>query len=291
MMMGIVINTNVQSLNAQRLLGKNMMMQSKSYERLASGFKINKSSDDAAGLQISENLRSNIRGNRRAGENIQDGINVLNVMDGTMQTIVDNIQRMRELTVQAANDTYSSEQRSAIQAEVSQLSADIDRIAQATTFNGRKILDGSISSYFLQVGANANSAVDRINLANISGVNPFSSVNIRDVLGFATGSTSALGFSSSQSALVTLTRVDAALQKIQNRRAALGAMVNRLTASATNIDISIENLSASESRIRNTDVARESAEMTRNQILQQASAQVLGQANQIPQVALRLLGG
>ncbi|MFM7390319.1 MAG: flagellin [Vampirovibrionales bacterium] len=291
MMMGIVINTNVQSLNAQRLLGKNMMMQSKSYERLASGFKINKSSDDAAGLQISENLRSNIRGNRRAGENIQDGINVLNVMDGTMQTIVDNIQRMRELTVQAANDTYSSEQRSAIQAEVSQLSADIDRIAQATTFNGRKIFDGSISSYFLQVGANANSAVDRINLANISGVNPFSSVNIRDVLGFATGSTSALGFSSSQSALVTLTRVDAALQKIQNRRAALGAMVNRLTASATNIDISIENLSASESRIRNTDVARESAEMTRNQILQQASAQVLGQANQIPQVALRLLGG
>lgn len=291
MMMGIVINTNVQSLNAQRLLGKNLSMQSKSYERLASGFKINKASDDAAGLQISENLRANIRGNRRAGDNIQDGINVLNVMDGTMQTIIDNIQRMRELTVQAANDTYSSEQRSAIQAEVSQLSADIDRIAQATTFNGRKLFDGSVSSYFLQVGANANSAVDRINLANISGVNPFSSVNIRDILGFATGSTSALGFSSSQSALVTLTRVDAALQKIQNRRAALGAMVNRLTAGATNIDISIENLSASESRIRNTDVARESAEMTRNQILQQASAQVLGQANQVPQIALRLLGG
>lgn len=289
-MMGIVINTNVQSLNAQRLLAKNAAMQSKSYERLASGFKINKASDDAAGLQISESLRSNIRGNQRASSNIQDGINVLNVMDGTMQTVVDNLQRMRELTVQAANDTYSSEQRDAIRAEVSQLSADVDRIAKATTFNGKNLFDGSISNYYLQVGANYNSSVDRINIANISGINPFSSVQVRTVLGF-TGSASSLGFGSNSSALTSIKQIDAALQKIQNRRAALGAMVNRLTASSTNLDISVENLSASESRIRNTDVAKESSEMTRNQVLQQASAQVLSQANQIPQLALKLLQG
>ena len=288
MMMGIIINTNIQSLNAQRLLSKNTRMQSKSYEKLASGFKINKASDDAAGLQISESLRTQIRGSQQASNNVQDGINVLNIMDGTMQTLTDNLQRMRELTVQAGNDTYAADQRSAIASEISQLSVDINRIAQGTQFNGRLLLDGSISNYYMQVGANYNSAVDRIDLANIGGVNPFASVNIRDLLGF-TGATTALNVMNSTSALKVLERLDGALQKVNNRRATLGAMTNRLDGTFNNLSLNIESQSASESRIRNTDVAKESAELTRNQVLQQASAQILSQANQIPQLALKLL--
>jgi flagellin len=288
MMMGIIINTNIQSLNAQRLLSKNTRMQSKSYEKLASGFKINKASDDAAGLQISESLRTQIRGSQQASNNVQDGINVLNIMDGTMQTLTDNLQRMRELTVQAGNDTYAADQRSAIASEISQLAVDINRIAQGTQFNGRLLLDGSISNYYMQVGANYNSAVDRIDLANIGGVNPFASVDIRDLVGL-TGATTTLNVMNSTSALTVLQRLDGALQKVNNRRATLGAMINRLDGTFNNLSLNIESQSASESRIRNTDVAKESAELTRNQVLQQASAQILSQANQIPQLALKLL--
>ena len=288
MMMGIIINTNIQSLNAQRLLSKNTRMQSKSYEKLASGFKINKASDDSAGLQISESLRTQIRGSQQAGNNVQDGINVLNIMDGTMQTLTDNLQRMRELTVQAANDTYAVDQRNAIASEISQLAVDINRIAAGTQFNGRLLLDGSISNYYMQVGANYNSAVDRIDLANIGGVNPFESVNIRDLVGL-TGTTTTLNVMNSGSSLKVLERLDGALQKVNNRRAALGAMINRLDGTFNNLSLNIESQSASESRIRNTDVAKESAELTRNQVLQKASAQILSQANQIPQLALKLL--
>jgi flagellin len=285
--MGIIINTNVQSISSQRLLNRNTMQLSKSFEKLSSGFKINRASDDAAGLQISETLRSQIRGSQRALDNTQDGINVLNIVDGTFQTITDNLQRMRELTVQAANDTYSAEQRSAITIEIRQLAEDLDRIAAATTFNGRSLLDGSITSYYLQVGADSNSAVDRINIADIGGANPFSSVTASAVFNIA--DISALGFQSNISSIQSLSRIDVALQTIGNRRASLGAMINRLESSANNLGIVNENLSASESRIRNTDIAKESAELTKNQILQQASAQVLSQANQLPQLALRLL--
>ena len=288
MMMGIIINTNIQSLNAQRLLSKNTRMQSKSYEKLASGFKINKASDDSAGLQISESLRTQIRGSQQAGNNVQDGINVLNIMDGTMQTLTDNLQRMRELTVQAANDTYAVDQRSAIASEISQLAVDINRIAAGTQFNGRLLLDGSINNYYMQVGANYSSSVDRIDLANIGGVNPFDSVNVRELVGL-TGTTTTLNVMNSTSSLKVLERLDGALQKVNNRRASLGAMINRLDGTFNNLSLNIESQSASESRIRNTDVAKESAELTRNQVLQQASAQILSQANQIPQLALQLL--
>ena len=287
-MMGLTINTNIQSLNAQRLLSKNTRMQQKSYEKLASGFKINKASDDSAGLQISESLRTQIRGSQQAGNNVQDGINVLNIMDGTMQTLTDNLQRMRELTVQAANDTYANDQRSAIASEISQLSVDIDRIAKGTQFNGKLLLDGSISNYYMQVGANYNSAVDRIDLANIGGINPFASVSVRQLVGL-TGTTTTLNVMNSSSALKVLERLDGALQKVNNRRASLGAMINRLDGTFNNLSLNIESQSASESRIRNTDVAKESAELTRNQVLQQASVQILSQANQVPQLALKLL--
>jgi len=287
--MGMVINTNVQSLSSQRLLSKNTTMLGRSFEKLASGLKINRAADDAAGLQISESLRSQIRGSQKAADNTQDGINVLNIMDGTMQTVVDNLQRMRELTVQAANDTYSQAQRSAIGLEVTQLRADIDRMAGATEFNGKKLFDGSITNFYLHVGANNSSTVDRINLGKINGINPFSSLTTSAMFNMTSGS--ALGFQSNGSALNTLSKVDLALQTINNRRATIGATVNRLDSSFNNLNINIENMSASESRIRNVDVAKESAEMTKNQILQQAGAQVLSQANQLPQLALQILQG
>jgi flagellin len=285
--MGIIINTNIQAISSQRLLNVNTMSLSKSYEKLSSGFKINRSSDDAAGLQISESLRSQIRGSQRALDNTQDGINVLNVVDGTFQTVVDNLQRMRELTVQAANDTNTSQQRSAVSIEVRQLSADLNRIAAATQFNKRSLLNGSVTSYYLQVGSNSSSQVDRINIANVGGVNPFSSITSSSLFSMTAGSS--LGFGNNSSALNTLSKIDIALARIGNRRASIGAMINRLESSSKNLGITIENLSGSESRIRNSDIAKESAEMTKNQILQQASAQVLSQSNQLPQLALKLL--
>ncbi len=142
--MGIQINTNVQSLNAQRLLGKNTTNLGKSLEKLSSGFRINKSSDDAAGLQISETLRSQIRGSQKANDNVQDGINVLNTADGSLSTITDNLQRMRELAVQGANDTLGVDQRSAINKELLQLTDDIDRIAKGTEFNGKKLFSSVV---------------------------------------------------------------------------------------------------------------------------------------------------
>jgi flagellin len=287
--MPLVINTNVQSLNAQRLLTKNSSQLSRSYERIASGFRINRAADDAAGLQISEILRTQIRGSQRALDNVQDGINIMNVVDGTISTITDSLQRMRELVVQAANDTYSALQRSAIKSEIVQLANDITRMSQATNFNGNNLLDGSLSHFYLQVGANKNSAVDRIDVASVGGVNPFANVSAGAM--FLGSDASAIGIGSNTSALRSLSRLDAAINNINNRRAILGAAINRLESAASNLSIAIENISSSESRIRNADVAKENADLTRNQILQQASATILQQANQSPQLALQLLGG
>jgi flagellin len=285
--MGIIINTNIQSISSQRLLNVNTMHLAKSYEKLSSGLKINRSSDDAAGLQISERLRSQIRGSQRALDNTQDGINVLSVVDGTFQTVVENLQRMRELSVQGANDSNSSQERSAINIEITQLSADLNRIAIATQFNKRNLLNGSITNYYLQVGANSNSQLDRIDIANVGGINPFSSIAASALFNLSAGSS--LRVNTNSSALNSISKIDTALARIGNRRATLGAMINRLESSSKNLSIAIENLSGSESRIRNTDIAKESAEMTKYQILQQASAQVLSQSNQLPQLALKLL--
>lgn len=285
--MSIVINTNTQALNAQRMLGSNTRRLSRSYERLASGYRINRAADDAAGLQISENLRSQIRGSDRALLNVQDGINVLNVVDGTITTIADSLQRIRELVVQAANDTYSAVQRSAISSEITQLATDITRMSQTTRFNGNNLLNGSMSSFYIQVGPDRSSTVDRIDITNIGGVNPFANISAGSIGLGEDGS--ALGVGSNGSALVSLSRLDAAISNVNNRRATLGAAINRMEAARQNLSMSVESLSASESSIRDADIAKESAELTRFQILQQASASVLQQANQIPQIALSLL--
>jgi flagellin len=289
-MMGININTNVQSLNAQRVLGGNVKSLGKSLEKLSSGYRINRASDDAAGLQISEGLRSQIRGTDQANSNVQDGINVLNTTDGSLETITNNLQRVRELAVQGGNDTLSSDQRSAIDKEIQQLAKDVTRIASSSQFNKKNLLDGTQSSFKIQVGANVTSATNTIDLAT-AGTNPFADTRATALNLLGAGDAVRLSVKSNGSSLKTLSIVDAALQTVQNRRASIGALTNRLEGASTNLQISSENFSASESRIRNTDIAKESANLTKNQVLQQASAQILGQANQTSQLALSLLRG
>ena len=345
MMMSIVVNTNVQSLNAQRVLSSNVKSLGRSLEKLASGYRINRASDDAAGLQISESLRSQIRGSQQANNNVQDGINLLdllhdsisgasagrenverftlsfavleflctivytsnspflipricthlsshargllNTADGAFDTITNNLQRIRELVVQGGNDTLAPQQRSAINSELLQLATDVTRIANSTQFNSKNLLDGSQTSLKIQVGANATSTT---NVIDIGANNVFASASASSLGLFASGSLQTK-VNSNGSALKSLSIVDAALQTVQNRRASIGALTNRLDGASANLSISVENFSASESRIRNTDIAKESANLTKNQVLQQASAQILGQANQTTQLALSLLKG
>ncbi|MBY0449708.1 MAG: flagellin FliC [Cyanobacteria bacterium] len=282
--MPITINTNASSLNAQRHLSINGNNLSRSLERLSSGLRINRAGDDAAGLQISELFRAQIRGTSKAADNTQDGINLLNLADGAYQTITDNLQRVRELTVQAANDANATAQRTAIENEIDQLRNDVDRIASATSFNGVNLLGSSVpANFYIQVGANANNALDRIDIS--SGLGNTSTTASGINLSAATGQ-----FTDNSAIQSYITKVDTALSALLTKRATLGAFTNRLQSSLANVQISNENFSAAEARIRNVDVAAESANLTRNQILQQASASILTQANQIPQLALKLLG-
>lgn len=274
--MPLIINSNAMSLNSQRYLTNNTNALAKSMEKLSSGFRINRAGDDAAGLQLSEKLRSQIRGSQKANDNTQDGINVLNIADGAMQQITDNLQRMRELAVQAGNDTYSTTQKTAIQSEITQLSNDITRISTATQFNGKTLLDGTQTTFTLQIGANNSASNDQLNIASAFG-------NV----GAAALSINALNVANNATAAITA--LDAALDTVNTQRGTIGAYVNRLEGASNNLSIAIENFSSTESRIRNVDVAAESSNLTRNQILQQASQAMLAQANQAPQLALNLL--
>ena len=282
--MPLVINTNVLSLNAQRHLGNNTNALAKSMEKLSSGFRINRASDDAAGLALSESLRTQIRGSEKALGNVQDGMNMLNVADGALQTIQDNLQRMRELTVQAANDTYSTAQRTAIATEINALISDIDRIANSTKFNNISLLAdaGVPANFYIQVGANGDNTNDRIDVASALG---------DMTTGGTTVDVGAASVASNGAAQTYLGDIDDAITAVSTKRGNLGALVNRLEGTANNLAIAMENFSASESRIRNVDVAAESANLVRNQILQQASNTILAQANQTPGLALQLLQG
>ena len=278
--MPLTINTNVASLNAQRYLSMNTSNLQKSMEKLASGYRINHAQDDAAGLGLSETLRAQIRGSQKALDNTQDGINVMNIADGAMQTITDNLQRMRELAVQAANDTYSTTQRTSMQTEFDQLASGITQIAKAVDFNGIKLLDGTSTISSLQVGSNTTANVDDFDVSSL----------FADTTAGATGLNVAVEtLSSHANAQNAITALDTAITTINTSRGNLGASVNRLESTATNLATMKENTSASESRIRNVDVAAESANLTKNNILQQASAAMLAQANQGPSLALQLL--
>lgn len=280
--MPLNINTNVSSLNAQRYLNSNSTMLGKSMEKLSSGYRINRAGDDAAGLALSEKLRSQIRGSQKAADNVQDGINVLNIADGALQSVTDYLQRMRELAVQAGNDTYNTAQRSSMKAEFDQLASGINQIASATQFNGVKLLNGAATSLKLQIGANDTSGVDTLDVGKAGA---FGAVDT------TTLSVGSLTLSSNSAALATITALDKAIGTVNKQRGTIGALSNRLETTATNLATNVENTSASESRIRNVDVASESAKMSQYQILQQAAAAMLTQANQAPQLALQLLRG
>jgi len=288
--MPLTINTNVASMTAQRYLNSNSNALQSTMEKLSSGYRINRAGDDAAGLQLSENLRAQIRGSQKALANTQDGINVLNMADGALQTVTDNLQRVRELAVQASNDTYNTSQRSAMQVEMTQLLADIDRIAAATKFDGVDMLSSSSpANFILQIGANNVAGVDTIDVASAMGDSTATTLGIASWDG--TTDTMNTPMDSGANARAFLSEVDTAITAVNTKRGTLGAFVNRLQGTANNLSLGVENLSASESRIRNVDVAAESANLTKNQILQQASTTILAQANQTPQLALQLLKG
>jgi flagellin len=287
--MPLIINTNVSSINSQRNLTNNTNALSKSLEKLSSGYKINRAADDAAGLQISEILRAQVRGQQKAMENTQTTINVLNIADGSLATMEDHLQRIRELTVQAGNDSNNTDQLTAIESEVNQRLLDIQRIAQGTQFNGRALLDGSLqtATFFAQVGANSAAGVDALDLSTAF-------ANMQTGAGGAFAGAGSVGasvtFTDTATARAYIDNVDAALTSLNNQRSTIGAFTNRLESVMQDLANSIENNSAAESTIRNVDIASESANMTKSQILQQASASMLAQANSAPQLALKLLG-
>jgi len=387
--MAQVINTNTMSLNAQRNLSTSGASLATTIQRLSSGLRINSAKDDAAGLAISERFSTQIRGLDVAVRNANDGISLAQVAEGSLSEIGNNLQRIRELSVQSANATNSASDRAALQAEVKQLTAEIDRVAKQADFNGTKLLDGSFTSQLFQIGANAGQAIaiDKVvdarasTLGNVrfaatqtgsaaavnaSAANSISGMQVNGVAidtiswaagttgtnvantiagalnsrigetgvyasvaggaisltsikdgrdfaytagsvavgesvgltGVAASATAAAGTSAFVSALDVTTFagsqqaleiVDAALTAVNGARADLGAIQNRFTSVVANLQTSSENLSASRSRIRDTDFAKETAELTRTQILQQAGTAMLAQANQVPQNVLSLL--
>ncbi len=279
--MSIVVNNNVASLIAQRNLNKNTNDLTKSIERLSSGYRINRASDDSAGLSISEGLRGQIRGNKQALGNIQDGINLLQIAECGLSVINESVQRIRELCVQAANETNGSAERNAILVEINARLEDIDRISKSTKFNNISLLDGTAVNARLQVGANSALSTNTIDISSVLSNSNVSTIGLTISI---TG-----GLWTSDKIRSYLSVIDSAISTIVTKRSSIGAYQNRLETSLDNLTVMNENVQASESRIRDLDIAKETANMTKLQILQQASASVLTQANQIPQLALSLL--
>ena len=276
--MALFVNTNVSSLNAQRQLINSGKSLDTAFQRLSSGLRINSAADDAAGLQISNRLTSQIQGLDQAIRNANDGISLAQVAEGAMDEITTALQRIRVLSVQSQNGINSSSDRLALQKEVSALKAEISRIANTTQFGGVKILDGKYSSTFL-VGANAGQSIS-VNISRVGGGYGTSGLNLANIsIATLTGASTAL------------TAIDSAINAIDAKRADLGAIQNRFQSTIRNLSNIVENVSSARSRIRDTDFAKETAELTRAQILQQASTTILAQSNQRPQSALSLLQG
>ena len=279
--MSLFVNTNSSALNAQRQLSESNQALNKSFERLSSGFRINSASDDAAGLQISDRITSQLEGLNQAVRNSNDAISLAQTAEGALADTTSSLQRIRQLAVQSQNGINSSSDRLALQKEVSALKTEISRIATDTQFNNVNILDASYSAAFL-VGANSGQTIS-INLSSskIIGGTGFSAT------GLGIGDLSVKTFSDASSAL---SNIDTAISAIGNVRADLGALQNRFQSTIRNLTNISENLEGARGQIRDTDFAAETAELTRNQIIQQASISVLSQANQRPQAALSLLG-
>jgi flagellin len=277
--MGLRIATNIASINAQKNLAYTQHGLHTAYERLSSGFRINKAADDAAGLAISENLKSNIRGFRQANRNANDGISLVQVAEGSLNEVSNMLIRLRELGVQAASDTVGDTERRFLDVEYQQLKSEVQRITDSTKFNGYELLNGTAGVLDIQVGVHNNPFLDRISF------NASASNATLEAIGLV-----AETVGSKEAAENSLSVVDNALTSINAIRANFGALQNRLQSTSTNLSVTEENYSAANSRIRDTDVAQESAEMTRQTILQQAAVSVLQQANGSTQMALKLLG-
>jgi flagellin len=277
--MGLRITTNTASLNAQRNLGANNRGMNTSLARLSSGFRINQAADDAAGLAISENLRGQIRGLKQANRNANDGISLVQVAEGGLNEISSMLTRLRELGVQASSDTIGDTERKFLDVEFQQLKSEIQRVAEVTNFNNRDLLNGTGGILDIQVGVKNDNFKDRISF-NASAAN-----STIEALGIVGESLSTKG-----QAQQSLAVVDDAMISVNAMRANFGAMQNRLVSTINNLNIAHENFSAANSRIRDTDVAEEAAELTRNSIMMQAGVSALAQANQIQNVALKLLG-
>lgn len=276
--MGLRINQNIAAMNSYRNLSVTDGQMSKSLEKLSSGFRINRAADDAAGLAISEGLRSQVGGLKVAVRNAQDGVSVVQTAEGALTETHSILQRMRDLAVQSANDSNDSASRTALDTEAKALQSELTRISDKTSFNNVNLLDGTFGSVAtpkkFQVGYAANDTIDVAITKDFDATG----LGVQAVdLTSQTGATTALGL------------IDTAIKDVSTERAKLGALQNRFEHTINNLNVAVENLSASESRIRDTDMASEMMNFTRSQILSQAGTAMLAQANQAPQGVLRLL--
>ena len=276
--MGLRINTNVSSLNAQRNLGNTKLAQNKVLEQLSSGQRINRAGDDAAGLAISENFKAQIRGLGQAERNAQDGVSLVQIAEGALAEVGNIMIRLRELAVQAASDTIGPTERKFLNVEFEQLTSEVDRIANSTEFNRVPLLNGTGSVFDIQIGTRNDPLSDRLTFDASS-----ADVNVA-ALGLNLASVS-----DKISAQNSLSAIDQAIQNVSGIRADFGALQNRLQSTINNLQISNENLSAANSRIRDTDIASATSELTRTNILMQAGTSVLAQANQSTSSALSLI--
>ncbi len=277
--MGLRINTNVASLSAQRNLRLTTERLNSNLRKLSSGERITRAGDDAAGLAISENLKADIRGIRQAKRNAGDAISLIQTAEGSLNEVSSIIIRLRELSIQAASDTIGDTERSFSDIEFQQLKSEIDRIARSTDFNGRKLLDGTSGMLDFQVGIHNDPILDRLNYDGTAADSTLAALGL-----------AAESISTKEGSQLSLQKLDDSLVQVNGIRANLGAVQNRLSSTINSLGISDENLSAANSRVRDVDVANETAELTKNNILVQAGASVLGQANQVPNIALKLIG-
>jgi len=277
--MGLRIMTNVSAINAQKNLYMTGINSQRSMGRLSSGQRINQAADDAAGLAISENLKAQIRGLRQANRNANDGISLVQIAEGSLNETSNMLVRLRELAVQASSDTIGATERKFLDVEYQQLKSEIQRVTESTNYNGYDLLNGTGGVIDIQVGTNNDPFKDRISF-NSSAAN--ASLEALGIVAESVGT--------KEAAQLSLTSVDNALVSVNAIRANFGAMQNRLQSTSNNLLVYDENMSAANSRIRDADIAAETSEMTRNNILMQAGVSVLGQANQAHQIALKLLG-
>jgi flagellin len=279
--MGLTINTNIDAMDAYRNLNMTSSSLAKSLGRLSSGLRINHASDDAAGLSISQNLQSQVSGFKRATANAQDGISLLQTADGALTETTNLLQRVRDLTVQAANVGANDQaSRDAIGREVTQAMGEIDRIASATVYGSKNLLDGSQTAGFTFHVGYSGASYNQLNVS-ISGMSSGALGLASSIVGTITGTNAASALAS----------IDAALTAVTTARSTIGAYENRLTSTISNLGVAVQNLSSSQSRIQDTDMAEEMTNFSKLQILQQAGTAMLSQANSLPQGVLQLLRG